>query len=160
VDWRDRLVAVAGLQYEAVANISLDRRVNKEDEARYRQWLDDSSGPGGADCTPPMDVVETAAGIELVFDLPGVPASALSVGFSQGTVYVAGRKSPGGCAHAHAAFHLAERSFGRFVRAVRLIGAFDTGKATATLAAGELRVVLPRIEERRGRDIRIPVKTA
>lgn len=143
-----------------MAHISLDRRVNKEDEARYRKWLDDSSGPGAGDCTPPMDVVETAAGIELVFDVPGVPASALTVGFSQGTVYVAGRKSPGGCAHAHAAFHLAERSFGRFVRAVRLIGAFDAGKATATLAAGELRIVLPRIEERRGRDIRIPIKTA
>jgi HSP20 family protein len=106
-----------------------------------------------------MDVVETAVGIELVLDLPGVPASALTIGFSQGTLYVAGRKSPGGCPHAHAAFHLAERSFGRFVRAVRLIGAFDAGKAAATLSAGELRITLPRIEERRGRDIRIPVKT-
>jgi HSP20 family protein len=107
-----------------------------------------------------MDVVETPAGIELMLDLPGVSESALTIGFSQGTLYVAGRKSPGACAHAQAAFHLAERSFGRFVRAVRLIGAFDAGRATATLAAGELRVTLPRIEERRGRDIRIPVKTA
>ena len=46
------------------------------------------------------------------------------------------------------------------MRAVRLTGAFDAGKATATLSAGELRVILPRIEERRGRDIRIPVNTA
>ena len=144
-----------------MAHISLDRRANKEDEARYRQWLEDTSGPGAAgECTPPMDVVETPAGIELVLDLPGVSESALTIGFSQGTLYVAGRKSPGGCAHAQAAFHLAERSFGRFVRAVRLIGAFDAGKATATLSAGELRVTLPRIEDRRGRDIKIPVKTA
>jgi HSP20 family molecular chaperone IbpA len=102
-----------------------------------------------------MDVVETPSGIEFVLDLPGVSESALTIGFAEGTLYVAGRKSPGGCAHAQAAFHLAERSFGRFVRAIRLIGAFD-----ATLTAGELRVTLPRIEERRGRDIRIPVKTA
>ena len=144
-----------------MAHISLERRTTREDEARYRQWLDDTSGPGAAgECTPPMDVAETSDGIELVLDLPGVSESALTIGFSQGTLYVAGRKSPGGCAHAHAAFHLAERSFGRFVRAVRLIGAFDAGKATATLSAGELRITLPRIEERRGRDIRIPVKTA
>ena len=144
-----------------MAHISLERRTNREDEARYRQWLEDTSGPGAAgECTPPMDVVETSAGIELVLDLPGVSESALTIGFSQGTLYVAGRKSPGGCAHAQAAFHLAERTFGRFVRAVRLIGAFDAGKATATLSAGELRVTLPRIEERRGRDIKIPVKTA
>ena len=46
------------------------------------------------------------------------------------------------------------------MRAIRLTGAFDAGKATATLSAGELRVMLPRIEERRGGDIRIPVNTA
>ena len=152
----------AGLQYGAVAHISLERRANKEeDEARYRQWLEETSGPGAAgECTPSMDVVETSGGIVLVLDLPGVPASALTIGFSQGTLFVAGRKSPRTCAHAQAAFHLAERSFGRFVRAIRLTGAFDANKATATLSAGELRVVLPRIEERRGLDIRIPVNTA
>ena len=144
-----------------MAHISLERRTNRDDEARYRQWLEETSGPGAAgEFTPAMDVVETAAGIELVIDVPGIPESALTIGFSQGTLFVAGRKSPGVCAHAQAAFHLAERSFGRFVRAIRLAGAFDAGKATATLSAGELRVTLPRIEERRGRDIRIPVSRA
>jgi HSP20 family molecular chaperone IbpA len=53
---------------------------------------------------------------------------------------------------------VAERVFGRFGRAVRLTGAFDVGRAEATLRAGELRVSLPRIEERRGREHRIPVR--
>lgn len=146
-----------------MAHISLERRANpnKDDEARYRQWLEDSSGSATTgEFTPAMDVVETAAGVELMIDVPGVPESALTIGFSHGTLFVAGRKSPGVCPHAQAAFHLAERSFGRFVRAIRLTGAFDAGRATATLSAGELRVTLPRIEERRGRDIRIPVSRA
>ena len=46
-----------------------------------------------------MDVVETPAGIELVIDVPGIPESALTIGFSQGTLFVAGRKSAGACAH-------------------------------------------------------------
>jgi HSP20 family protein len=104
-----------------------------------------------------MDVVETAAGVELVVDVPGVPEAALTIVFSQGTVIVSGRKMPRPCLHAGAAFHLAERSFGRFVRAIRLGGAFDAGKATATVSAGELRIRLPRIEERRGAEIRIPI---
>jgi HSP20 family protein len=141
-----------------VAQTDRERRVNREDESRYRQWLEETSGPAAAgECTPPMDVVETAAGIELILDLPGVSESAITVVFSQGTLVVAGRKSPGICAHAQAAFHLAERSFGRFVRAIRLNGAFDAGKATAVLSGGELHVRLPRIEERRGRDIRVTV---
>jgi HSP20 family protein len=107
-----------------------------------------------------MDVVETAAGIEVLIDLPGVPRSQISIVFSQGTLIVAGRKLPTSCAHQEAAFHLAEREFGRFVRAIRLSGAFDGGQARASLAQGELRVVLPRVQERRGSDIRIEITGA
>jgi len=35
----------------------------------------------------------------------------------------------------------------------------DAGRARATLRKGELRVVFPRIEDRRGRQIRIPIGT-
>jgi HSP20 family molecular chaperone IbpA len=41
---------------------------------------------------------------------------------------------------------------------VRLAGAFDVGRADATLKDGELRVQLPRIVERRGGEIRIRVR--
>jgi HSP20 family protein len=131
------------------------------DDPRLRQLVEGESGPGAvADCTPPMDVVETSTGVEVLMDLPGVPRSDITVVFSQGTLIVAGRKVPASCAHREAAFHLAERGFGRFVRAVRLSGAFDGGQAQASLAEGELRVVLARIQERRGRDIRIDVAGA
>lgn len=127
-------------------------------ELRFRRLFDDEPfGAPAGECAPPMDVVETAEAIELVMDLPGVSAADLRIVFSQGALIVAGRKLAGACAHGKAAFHLAERSFGRFARAIRLAGAFDAGRASATLVSGELRVRLPRIEERRGRDIRIPV---
>jgi len=130
----------------------------QSDEDRYRRWLNDTSGPAAAaEWTPPMDVVETSRGVELVLDLPGVAETSLSIVFAQGTLVVAGRKTPGVCAHARAAFHLAERSFGRFVRAVTVNGAVDAGRATATLSGGELRVVLPRIDDRRGSEIKIHV---
>jgi HSP20 family protein len=128
---------------------------------RFRQAFAAEASTGAAgECAPPLDVIETAAGVEIVMDLPGVAAADLRVLFSQGTLIVAGRKLPGPCGHREAVFHLAERTFGRFVRAIRLSGAFDAGRASATLAAGELRLALPRIEERRGRDIRIPVTDA
>ncbi len=58
-----------------------------------------------------------------------------------------------------AAFHMAERTFGRFARVVPLGGAVDAGRARATMRAGELRVSFPRIADRRGRQIRIPIGT-
>jgi HSP20 family protein len=112
-----------------------------------------------ADCTPPLDVIETDEGLEIVVDLPGLPAAAIDVIFASNVVLIAGRKTPSTCQHGDAAFHLAERAFGRFGRAVSMDGAFDAGRASATLADGVLCVLLPRVDDRRGAQIRIPVGT-
>ena len=111
-----------------------------------------------AQCSPPLDVVETPNGLEILLDLPGVAASSIEVVFENNTLVVAGEKLPAVCEHLDAGFHMAERAFGRFARAIELEGAFDAGRAEATLAQGELRIVLPRIEERRGRRTRIPIR--
>ena len=131
------------------------------DDVRFRRFLeDDPAGGATGDCVPPMDVLETDAAIEVLLDLPGVVSESVRLLFSQGTLLIAGQKLPAGCPHRKAAFHLAERGFGRFARAVRLSGAFDAGRASARLVRGELHIVLPRIAERRGREIRIDVATS
>ena len=141
--------------------IYLERREMGDDLRRLFDMLDGASQAAGAtgECTPPVDVLETAAGIEIVMALPGVSAEAIQVVFTRGTMLIAGTKLPAACSHKEAAFHMAERTFGRFARVVRISGAVDAGRAKATMAKGELRVVLPRIEERRGRQIRIAVGT-
>lgn len=112
-----------------------------------------------AECRVPLDIVETSQGIEVVLDLVGVEPEDVQIVFARDTLLITGVKRPAACQHhGEATFHVAERVFGRFVRAVRLAGAFDIGHGTATLAAGELRVTLPQIEERRGREFRIPVR--
>jgi HSP20 family protein len=107
---------------------------------------------------PNFDVVETSHGIEVVVDLPGVAADGVQVVFSAGTLVIAGHKHAPGCEKRHTAFHLAERTFGEFTCVLRLAMAIDAGRASASLKAGELRVVLPRIDDRRGGEIRIPIE--
>jgi HSP20 family protein len=111
-----------------------------------------------AECTPPMDVVETAAGLDVRLDVPGVDAPQIEIVFADSVLLITGQKQPAACEHADAAFHLAERAFGRFARAIHVDGAFDAGRAAATLIGGELRVILPRVDERRGAHIRIPIR--
>lgn len=141
-----------------MARISLDRRTG-EDLRRILKWLEGESlsGAGAAECSPAMDVFETPTTIEVVADLPGVSADTIRVVFSEGVLAIAGQKLPRACEQGNVAFHLAEREFGRFARVFRLSGAFDAGRACATLSAGELHVVMPRIDERRGAEIRIPI---
>jgi len=136
-----------------MARVYVERR---ELPAHLIRLLEDTRAT--AECTPPMDVVETAAGLEVQLDVPGVDAPQIEIVFSDSVLLITGQKLPAACEHADAGFHMAERAFGRFARAIQVEGAFDAGGAAATLAAGELRVVLPRIDERRGAQIRIPIR--
>ena len=110
------------------------------------------------ECTPPLDVIETGNGLEVLLDLPGVPADGIEIVFANSVLLMTGEKLPAVCQHDRAAFHRAERAFARFARAIQVEGAFDAGRATASLSHGELRIVLPRIDERRGSEIRIPIR--
>jgi HSP20 family protein len=116
--------------------------------------------PAG-NCTPALDVQDTADALEVVVDLPGVPPESVRVLLKNSVLVVAGEKpSPYPAARGDATFHLIERGFGRFARAVQLDGAFDGGRARAVLRGGELRVIVPKIGDRRGREILVPIGTA
>jgi HSP20 family protein len=109
--------------------------------------------------TPALDVVETPTSIEVLVDLPGVAADAIRVLLKNGALIIAGEKlGPDQCSQDCAAFHLVERGFGRFARVIRVGVAIDAGRTTASLRAGELRVSIPRIAERRGEEIVVRVE--
>ncbi len=131
-----------------------------EDARRLLVEIDEAV-PGAAaataDCRPLIDVVETATAIEVIADVPGVPPASLRVAVRRSTLLIVGAKLATPLDPA-ARFHLAERGYGRFARAVRLGGAFDATRTRARLDGGQLRVVLPRIEDRRGRVFTIPIE--
>jgi len=131
------------------------------DDARRMLVELDREVPGAAalnaECRPPLDVLETTSAVEVVVDVPGVPPDSLRVAIRRSTLLVVGAKVAAPLDPA-TRFHLAERSYGRFARAVRLSGAFDATRAHAVAAAGQLRVVLPRLEDRRGRMFQVPVE--
>ena len=110
------------------------------------------------ECTPALDVFETDTSVEIAVDLPGVEPAAVRVITQAGTVLIAGEK-PARRAQRESTFHLVERGFGRFARSVRLTGACDASKARAVLADGELRISIPKIADRRGRTIQVPVES-
>jgi HSP20 family protein len=78
--------------------------------------------------------------------------------FRGDVLIIAGEKAPPPTA-SDPNFHLLERGFGRFARAVRLSGAFEIGRAQAKLTAGELTIILPKRVDRRGQAQRIPIET-
>ena len=110
------------------------------------------------ECRPALDVLETGDALEITLDAPGVPVDAIRVMFRAGVLLVVGEKAPLSGA-GEQTFHLVEREFGRFARVVRVTGAVDVQNARAILRDGELRIRLPKLDDRRGRPHRIPVTT-
>jgi HSP20 family protein len=106
------------------------------------------------ECSPSLDVYETDEAVEVSVDLPGVDAATVRILAKGQSLLVAGEKPPRRT-RGESTFHLVERGYGRFARVVRLVRACDTSRAQARLAGGELRITIPKIEERRGRAIPI-----
>jgi HSP20 family protein len=121
--------------------------------------LDQGEAAPAGECVPPLDLYELEEALVVVLDLPGVPAHAVRALVKDGVLVIAGEKPTPPCAAAKedARFHLAERAFGRFARAIALPGPFDASRADAIVEAGILRVRIPRVGERRGVPIHIHI---
>src|SRR5437762_3381699 len=87
-----------------MARVYVERR---ELPAELIRLLD--ANPAAAECTPPLDIIETDAAIEAILDLPGVAPTAVEIVFSRNVLLVTGQKLPGVCEHVDAGFHIAER---------------------------------------------------
>ena len=110
------------------------------------------------ECHPAVDVFETDDAVEIVMDVSGIAREAVRVLFRAGVVLIAGEKAPP-IAREPQTFHLVEREFGRFARAVSVNGAFDVHAGQANIRDGELTVLLPKRADRRGRAHRIEIGT-
>ena len=109
--------------------------------------------------TPPLDVYETDRTFEVRMDVPGVRVDSLRVVFKHGVLIIVGAKAPAASVPpGSATFHLVEREFGRFARAVRLTTAVDVAQARARLIEGELWVTAPKIGDRRGQELQVAIE--
>lgn len=139
-----------------VGDLSLEVRRLFEDLAKRRP---DRRHMVSGECLPLLDVFETERTIDVVLDVPGITIESIRIMIKGGIVLVAGEKERLDRQDGPASFHLVERDFGRFARAVRLHVAIDAAHARAWLKDGELRILLPKIPDRRGREIMVPIAT-
>jgi HSP20 family protein len=148
--------------HSRIQAVTLSSEIGEFTEEARRIFRELGRGPTAGiltgECSPAIDVYETEGAVEITVDLPGVAADAVRVMIKGSAVLIAGEKTPRRGPGA-SNFHLVERGFGRFARTVRLAMACDAGRGRAVLARGELRLTLPKIPERRGRLIEVPVDT-
>jgi len=105
---------------------------------------------------PPYDIIETPEDFLVEMDLPGILRESLKICVRGNLIVIEGeRKVP--AREMMTACHLVERDRGRFARRIHVEGAFNSHKAAAAYRLGVLVVRLPRVKDRRGASVDIPL---
>lgn len=105
--------------------------------------------------TPPVDVVEDGTGITLYADLPGVSKDKLHLEVESDTLTIeaeSGLSVPEGLQSSHTEVGLA-----RFRRVFTLSKELDTGKVSAELNQGVLKLRIPKVAQAQPRRIEVQV---
>lgn len=108
---------------------------------------------------PRSDVVETADGVEVTVELPGIDQKDVEVTVTDDMLTVKGEKKAQR-EDSGKGYYLSERSYGSFQRSIALPFGVVADKAEATFKNGVLTVKLPQSPEAKAKAKRIEVKAA
>jgi HSP20 family protein len=105
---------------------------------------------------PAVDVYETEAELTVEVELPGIDAGAVELSCQGGKLTLRGQKAENP-REGRINYLCMERSFGRFQRTVLLTRPIDLRKARAVYRQGILAVSIPKVSEKRGERLVIPI---
>ncbi|MGD8376589.1 MAG: Hsp20/alpha crystallin family protein [Acidobacteriota bacterium] len=111
----------------------------------------------GAAWVPNVDICECGDLLIVEAELPGVEPETLCVQVGGGNLILQGAKDRM-VVQDPVVFHRRDRAYGTFKRIIPLTAAVNTHKAKAVLDAGVLRIEFPKVPNKRGEAITIPVE--
>jgi HSP20 family protein len=106
---------------------------------------------------PNVDLCESGDAVVVRVELPGVNHTDVSIMIRDGAIRVQGIKSEPGESHQLLCYFCLERRYGKFDRTIPIAWAVDTRRVQAILEKGILTIVLPKVQDRRGLPVEIPI---
>lgn len=114
-------------------------------------------GMPGSDMIPRIDMSETDGEVDIDAELPGLTEKDIDVTLSGDTLIIRGEKK-GEREERKKNYHVSERSYGSFSRAIPLPFEADPGNVTAKFDNGVLHIAIPKPPEAAAKTAKIPVK--
>ena len=109
---------------------------------------------------PPVDLCEATDAIYVRVELPGLKAEQVDVGITNTQLRIYGEKKRRVARNRILSHLCSERSYGKFSRVVPLRWTINIRKATAEIKNGILLIRIPKIEDRRGEEVKLAVTEA
>jgi HSP20 family protein len=111
----------------------------------------------GEEWFPSLDVSETKSDIVVKAELPGIDPKDIDITLNDGMLTLRGERK-NKKEEKEEDYHLIERSYGTFIRSVRLPREVQSNKINASYKNGVLKVTLPKTEETKKKEIKIKVE--
>lgn len=105
---------------------------------------------------PTVDVTGTKGEIIVTVEIPGMDVKDIDISLNEGTLIIKGEKKQEE-EDKEQNYHLIERRYGTFVRSIPLPRGVESDKVTASYKDGVLKIVLPKSEEAKKKEIKIKV---
>ena len=135
---------------------SMRREIDRLWDSLYEGTVERRAGEDSV-WLPSVDVSETKNDIVVKAELPGMDPKDIDVSLSDGHLMIKGQKK-----HEKEEkdedYHFVERSYGSFVRAVHLPKQVKNEKISASYKNGVLKIVLPKSEEAKTKEVKIKVE--
>ena len=105
---------------------------------------------------PSLDVTETKNDILVKAEIPGMDVKDIDISLNNDVLTIKGEKKQEKD-EKEENYHLVERTYGTFVRSVRLPGEVKSDKISASYKNGVLNISLPKSEEAKKKEVKIKV---
>jgi len=137
--------------------VSLQDRMNRlfDESYRGRNTTEDDWSLGGS-WAPAVDIYEHQGNIVLTAELPGVDPKDVDIRVENNVLTLRGERKWNDDVQRES-YHRVERSYGSFTRSFTLPNVVDTEKIKADYKEGMLKLVLPKKEEAKPKQISINV---
>ncbi len=113
--------------------------------------------PRAGEISPSVDVFEDGDDVVVKAELPGMKKEDLSVHFHDGTVIISGEKKQEEKVD-QKSYHMIERSYGAFTRSLHLPAEVRADKAKASFKDGILEIRVPKTEQAKKKERKIPIE--
>lgn len=107
---------------------------------------------------PPVDLREGDKAIFICIELAGVSADEINLTVNSKEVCIEGIRKTSKQTQKAISHFCSERQYGKFRRIIQLRWAVNLKEATAELKNGLLEIYLPKLIDRRGKNVKIPIK--
>ncbi len=108
--------------------------------------------------SPPIDLCETDDAVCISVELPGLEPEDINLVVTAKDLIIEGEKKHSPNTKKAISHYCCERQYGKFQRNIQLRWAINIKDTTANLKDGTLNIHLPKLNDRRGKSVKIQIK--